>query len=127
MEGKSTSDRDVPEGWLLTESGLRWVKEHENRVSPESEGQTRKTHRQQLLRSIAEFRSKPLFGEYMAGPESFQPGIGQLAAYFRCRVDANPSVWERRFNELQLLSIDANDGDLSAFVSACKAVYERAR
>jgi len=55
------------------------------------------------------------------------PSIGELAAFLRCRVDANAAVWERRLADIRRLAIDAGEDAIGRFAAACSDVYHRER
>jgi hypothetical protein len=118
---------DEPEGWLLTEGGLQWIAD--NRAAFEAEGADpqRKAHRQLLLRRVREITASDLFRAFQRDREAFAPGIGELASFLKCRVDANQNIWERRLGDIRRLSIDTAESEIGTFAEACSRAYEAQR
>ena len=126
VEGKASGGgHNEPEGWLLTENGLAWIKENADQFGDSSKKRELKTHRQVLLRRVKELTSSELYKQFEAAGPSFSPNIGELAAFLRCRVDANSAVWERRLADIRRLGIEAGDGNIGRFAAACSDVYQR--
>jgi hypothetical protein len=113
-----------PEGWQLTELGLAWVREN-LQLFGDDDRPERKAHRQLVLRRVGEFKRSPLFQQFRESPAAFAPSVGQLAAFLKCRVDASPTVWDRRLSELSRLATDAADVEFSQFVGSCGEAYRR--
>ena len=127
VEGQSSGIGD-PDGWTLTDAGLSWVREHSGALDLTASGKTeRKSHRQVLLKRVHELKEAPIFRSYTSNPAEFQPLIGELAAFLRCRVDAALGVWERRFTELRRVGIDAGDAEIEQFVLACQEAHAKQR
>ena len=114
-----------PEGWLLTENGLAWVREHLSLFGDQPGNHERKSHRQLLLRRIKDLKTAELYRRFTESHASFLPGIGELAAFLKCRVDANEPVWERRLADIRRLGIDAQDDAVGQFAAACSDAYLR--
>ena len=126
VEGNANTEAE-PEGWTLTERGLGWIKDNLELFGGDRAKHERKTHRQILLRRVKELTSHELFRRFEQERGAFSPGIGELAAFLRCRVDASPAVWERRMTEIKRLGTDADDDRIARFTSLCWDAYDRER
>ena len=128
MEGKASSVGHVePEGWALTDKGLEWIKNNLSSFGNDAAKHERKAHRQLLLRRVKELVTSDLYRRFEDSDSSFSPSIGELAAFLRCRVDANEGVWERRLADIRRLGIDAGEDAIGRFAAACMDVYRRER
>lgn len=128
VEGKTPGvGHGDPEGWLLTDKGLEWVKGNLNLFGDDTAKHERKAHRQLLLRRVKELTTSELFRRFAESSTSFSPSIGELAAFLRCRVDANEAVWERRLADIRRLGIDAGEDAIGRFADACSDAYHRER
>ncbi len=116
-----------PEGWLLTDKGLTWIKENLSLFGDDPAKHERKAHRQLLLRRVKELKTGDLYRRFAESSSSFAPSIGELAAFLKCRVDANEAVWERRLADIRRLGIDAAEDAIRAFASACSDAYRHER
>jgi hypothetical protein len=93
----TTRRKPVPDGWALTENGIRWVSETRMRLDRLLGGSALKDHRQKVLRELAKHRRHSLFLTYLKEGADFEPAIGEIADFVRCRVDAPEDVWAGRF------------------------------
>lgn len=116
-----------PEGWLLTEKGLTWVKENAHLFGDDGTKHERKAHRQLVLRRVKELKTSDLYHRFEESGSSFSTSIGELAAFLKCRVDANEAVWERRLADIRRLGIDAAEDAIGRFAAACSDAYRRER
>lgn len=117
----------VADGWMLTAPGRRWIRE--NLAALElvaGTGQT-KAHRQTLLKQLKRIRDHVLFGDYRDNPSGFSPPIGTIADLLRCRVDAEPAVWQERFDRVSRQADAAGQNDVSDFITKCRDAYLRQR
>lgn len=123
-----TNREPTPDGWILTEAGVQWVRlQHERLEQLAGSSGSPKEHRQKLLKQLARIRSHPLFAEYTRQPERFAPDIGGLAELFRCRVDASHEVWTDRLLGVRRRARAAEQSDILAFVDACEKAYNTQR
>jgi hypothetical protein len=123
VEGPS-SGKGEPEGWILTEAGLTWVREYANTLDGNSAAKAeRKNHRQLLLRRVRDLKAAPLYRTFASSPSAFAPSIGELAGFLRCRVDATAVVWNRRLTELRRVGIESGDSEVERFVQSCQEAY----
>jgi len=76
---------------------------------------------------VKELTTSELYRRFAESSTSFLPSIGELAAFLRCRVDANAAVWERRLADIRRLAIDAGEDAIGRFAAACSDVYHRER
>jgi len=128
VEGKASgAGHGEPEGWLLTDKGLGWIKDNLSLFGDDPAKHERKAHRQLLLRRVKELTTSELYRRFAESSTSFLPSIGELAAFLRCRVDANAAVWERRLADIRRLAIDAGEDAIGRFAAACSDVYHRER
>lgn len=122
-----TRREPVTDGWILTEPGLRFIKERDADMAQLARSKDQKDHRQVPRRDVKRLKEHPLFAEFSAESSSFEPSIGQLADILRCRVDAGPNVWRKRFDKLNRMSITVEDDEFSEFVAKLEMAYEQER
>ena len=67
------------DGWMLTESGVKWVAKKGTRVSTQLDIREASTHHQQALQKLGRIRSHRLFSRFLDQPEGFTPALGDLA------------------------------------------------
>ena len=121
------------DGWRLTEAGFTWIEANRARFDALLQAsQDRgvfppKDHRQKSRKKLKWVLDHALFAEFMRGGDAFKPGIGKLADLARCRVDAEPSVWRRRFENLKRLGLETQQQDIVGFIEACVEAYEYTR
>jgi hypothetical protein len=128
VEGKASGvGHGEPEGWLLTDKGLGWIKDNLSLFGDDPAKHERKAHRQVLLRRVKKLTTSDLYRRFEESSTSFSPSIGELAAFLLCRVDANEAVWERRLAEIRRLGIDAGEDAIGRFAAACSDLYHRER
>ncbi len=127
IEGHSSQGDPGRDGWILTENGLRWISTNLSRFEDADSAKDRKNHRQTALRTARTLEKTPLYQKFIASPEAFSPSIGELAAALKCRVDANGSVWQKRFDELTRTGINASISQIEEFSTACQLAYETER
>jgi hypothetical protein len=127
VEGQSSGSGEQ-EGWILTESGLTWIRQYADELDENSAAKAeRKSHRQLLLKRVRDLKGTPLYRTFLSNPSAFAPQIGELAAFLRCRVDAPEMVWDRRFTEIRRVGIDSGDSELEQFVAASQDSYLKQR
>lgn len=128
VEGKATGvSHGEPEGWLLTDKGLGWIKDNLSLFGDDPAKHERKAHRQLLLRRVKKLTTSELYRSFAESSTSFSPSIGELAAFLQCRVDANEAVWERRLADIRRLGIEAGEDAIGRFAAACSDAYHRER
>ena len=128
VEGHASgAGRAEPEGWILTENGLAWIKDNMHLFGNDTANYERKAHRQLILRRVKELKTSDLYRRFVESNTAFSPSIGELAAFFKCRVDASEAVWERRLSGIRRLGIDAAEDAVGQFVAACSIAYRRER
>lgn len=128
-KGRLTKTQREPasDGWMLTEKGLAWLKERGGEVEALiGSGQVRE-HRRQLLRQLKRIEQHNLFERFREDGSRFGPSIGELADLLRCRVDAEPHVWQKRLDSLRRKAQVAEQADLLSFVELCEQAYVRQR
>lgn len=121
-----TKREPVPDGWILTEPGLEFIKEHETELTELVQSGRQKDHRQVARKEMRRIREHDLFAEFQSDPDGFRAPIGQLADLMRCRVDPDPSVWDRRLDKLRLVAAASEDAELIEFVGKLELSYEEA-
>ena len=120
------------DGWSLTEAGFTWIEANRARFdtllkASQGRGVFPKDHRQKSRKKLKWVLDHALFAEFRRGGDVFNPGIGKLADLARCRVDAEPSVWCRRLENVKRLGLETQQPDVVEFIEACIEVYENAR
>ena len=113
----------VDDGWLLTSRGIRWIQENLSGLQSRAESGVVKGHRQKLLRQLKRVRDHGLFAQYLESPEQFSPMVGQIADLLRCRVDAEPQIWQERFAKIRRQAESANQTDLLQFIMKCEQAH----
>ncbi len=121
---QGSSTEVTVDGWQLTGNGVQWVKDNEARLADGLGNREPKAHRQDLLKKLTRVRKHHLFREYMEQPEGFVAAIGPLAELLRCRVDAEESVWQKRFDTLRAQAQLAEQNDVLSFLDVCKKHME---
>ena len=119
----TTKRGPAPDGWMLTEAGIRWVREHREAFESLVETGAPKAHRQKVLKELAKFRRHPLFLDYLKHPSGFEPRIGEIADLVRCRVDAPEYVWLERFDTINRKAIAVDQQDVVDFLAKCRDAY----
>jgi hypothetical protein len=122
-----TSREPTPDGWCLTPRGVLWIRSRQADLERLLGKPETKEHRQRLLQQLRRVREHTLFGTFVADPEGFRAGIGQIADLMQCRVDSEPRVWESRFTTLRNKAIAAKQQDIIQFVDKCESEYRAQR
>lgn len=122
-----TRRNPVPDGWMLTDAGVRWVTANKENLEALAGGSALKAHRQVLLKQLAKVRRHPLFLTYLEKPDAFSPPLGEMADLVRCRVDAPQEVWMTRFDSIRQKAMAAEQRDVSDFIARCRAAYAQQR
>lgn len=123
--GRAAKNKREPltDGWLLTASGIQWVRESANKFESLAINPRAKSHRQKILKELTRVRSHPLFGRFSIKTDRFSPSLGEIAEFLRCRVDAPSNVWASRFDVLLGKANMADQADIVAFLTTCRAAY----
>lgn len=106
------------DGWTLTESGLRWVKENADQIVTTSEKSGPKEHRQQGQRALGRVRAHTLYKSYVDRGFGSELPLGEMADLLRCRVDAEQHVLLSRIDKIRKTAIDADDESVVEFMDA---------
>ena len=122
---RSRNQRPSTDGWILTDAGFKWVEENLPRL--EQIGEVTRDHRQQSLKFLRRIRQHEAFKSFEDSGDEFSPSIGALAELLRCRVDADPDIWEERFDRISKNARVAGQVDVLAFVEKSKASYRAQR
>ena len=117
----------VEDGWMLTAEGIQWLKTNLTALELAAGSGQPKTHRQKLLRQLKRIREHALFQRYTDKQIEFAPQIGELADLLRCRVDAEPDVWQKRFDSVSQQAIAAGQDDVCDFIAKCRQAYVQQR
>ena len=75
--------------------------------------------RQELLQKIDRICRHPLFQRFLEQPEGFAPSMGEMAELFRCRVDADQSTWDKRFDMVIGQANMVDNQNVIKFVTRC--------
>jgi len=117
-----TSSHAMPDGWQLTQNGIDWIKENNDRLVAQLEVRIDKSTRQETLKHLNRIKKHKLFLDFIQMGESFVPDIGELADMLRCRVDASDRVWSTRFmtfkNEAKLV----DQQEILKFLTQCESL-----
>ena len=115
------------DGWILTPNGAAWVRENLARLEEVTGHAQPKEHRQVVLRQLKRIREHPLFSNFSEEPASFNPSLGEMADFLRCRVDAEPTIWANRFERLRTIAESGSDEIIGQFLGHCQESYEAQR
>lgn len=113
-----------PAGWMLTSAGASWIAINAARIEAHLKIRKPNDHRQEVHKKLGRLRGHALFQSYLRKPADFRPSLGEIAEYFRCRMDADQVVWQKRFESVRNLAQTLNDLELAAFIDRCKSIVE---
>ena len=119
---RKRNQRPSPDGWILTDAGFKWVQENLPRLR--QAGEVTRDHRQQSLKFLRRVKQHEAFKSFEASGDNFSPSLGMLADLLRCRVDADPDIWEERFDRISRNATVAGQEEILAFIAKSKAAYE---
>jgi len=122
-----TSREPTADGWTLTSRGIEWIHANRKQLEVLAGAGRVKEHRQQTLRQLKRMKDHPLYAQYLDSPDRFAPGIGQIADLLRCRVDAQPEIWRKRFESVQRQAESAEQPDVLRFIRICQEAYMQQR
>lgn len=127
--GHSSKTRREPalDGWMLTKEGIDWVKKNTTRLEKLVGSGAIKEHRQKVLQQLRKIRQHPLFERYRDNTDRFSASIGEVADLVRCRVDAESSVWMKRFDSIKRKAQIAEQVDVADFIDRCEESYMNQR
>jgi hypothetical protein len=117
----------IPDGWTLTSRGIAWVQSKREELELLAGTGRVKEHRQQLLRQLKRIKDHPLYAQFLDSPDRFAPAIGQIADLLRCRVDAEPQIWRKRFESVQRQAESAEQPEVLRFIRMCQEAYTQQR
>ena len=124
VKGRAGQDRGkIPDGWMLTEDGIEWLKKNHIKFEAWKGSKELKEHRQKILRRLKRVKQHGLYEKFLANREQFSPSIGDLADLLRCRVDANPAVWEERLESVLRKAQAADQKEIMEFIEKCNQAY----
>ena len=124
-KAKAKSGEQTIDGWELTQAGVHWIVENESRIRNALGDRPIRRDRQEVLRAIERVRSSRLFERFLADRDAFSLQIGELAELLRCRVDAEESVWGKRFATLRNQAELAKETGLLEFANRCEQLLRR--
>ena len=122
-----TQRKRALDGWILTESGVTWLRSEAGKLDSIEETRELRDHRQKALRRLRRVLEHRVFISFQEDPQEFSPSLGDLASLFRCRVDAPAHVWDARFADLARDATVSDKQGLSEFVENCSKACEQAR
>lgn len=126
-QSAKTRREPLPDGWMLTENGIQWIRESAAKLKSLRIRPREKTHRQRVLKEMARLRSHPLFAQFSDEQAGFSPSVGEIADFLRCRVDAAADVWAGRFDTLRSKATASNQIDILKFLATCRRAYDASR
>ncbi len=124
-KAKATSGAQTIDGWELTQAGAHWIVENESRIRNALGDRPIRRDRQEVLRAIERVRGSGLFERFLADGDAFSLQIGELAELLRCRVDAEETVWAKRFATLRNQAELAKETGLLEFANRCEQLLRR--
>jgi len=108
-----------PDGWRLTQEGVKWVLENQARLESGLGNPLPHSTRQEALKAIERIRRHTLYQQFELDGSSFVPSLGELASMLRCRVDAEDRVWASRFLSLRNQAEVAGENVVVRFLERC--------
>ena len=117
-----TLRKPMDDGWVLTSAGVQWIQKNLADLQRIAGGPVRQ-HRQKVLKQLKRVREHRVFTLYVDSPNRFSPAVGQIADLLRCRVDAEPQVWQERFDKIRRLAEAAGQQDVFDFIAKCREAY----
>ena len=128
VKGRSGREvHKVADGWMLTEGGIEWLKKNHIKFEALAGSGELKEHRQKLLQQLTRLKQHGLYKKFLAERERFSPSIGELADMLRCRVDADPTVWQRRLESVSKKARAAEQSEIVEFIEICETAYSQQR
>ncbi len=128
VQGRSGRERHkVADGWMLTEAGIEWLKKNRIKFEALAGSDELKEHRQKFLQQLKRLKQHGLYKNFLAERERFSPSIGELADMLRCRVDADPTVWQRRLESISQKAMAAEQSEIVEFIEICETAYSQQR
>ena len=121
-QDKNTDRGPSKDGWILTDDGVDWVRANGSRFG--DAGKITKDHRQQSRRILKKVREHSAFKKFVEDEQVFSPLIGDLADLLHCRVDSDPGVWHKRFEDLRRHARECQQQDILDFIERSRSVYE---
>ena len=122
-----TNRKRALDGWILTDSGIKWFDREASFLADEAGARMLSDHRQTALRRLRRILDHPVFRDYEQEPEGFAPSLGDMASLLRCRVDAPEDVWETRFGNLDRDATASDRKELPEFIAKCRKAYRAHR
>ena len=120
---KKTGRQPTSDGWVLTDTGVKWIEENKSRF--EAADNITKDHRQKSLQVLRKIRQHKVFALYDDSPERFYPSIGELADLLRCRVDADDVVWKDRFERIRKHAVATGQEEFIGFIEKSMEAYQK--
>jgi len=128
VQGRSGRERHkVTDGWTLTENGIAWLQRNAMKFESLAGSKELKEHRQKILQQLQRVKQHGLYENFLTDREQFSPSIGELAELLRCRVDADPTVWQRRFDNVSKKARAAKQSEIVKFIEICETAYSQQR
>jgi len=121
VEGAYSSKDMAKDGWILTDEGTEWFRENAERIEArEGESVAPSKHRQVARKKLQRILDHPVWKAYKQNPAAFSPSLVELSDLFRCRVDADERIWDKRFETAETLARASEEIDLSDFIRRCR-------
>jgi hypothetical protein len=120
-----TKRNPIPDGWILTQGGIAWVRENATRLDQMAGSDHVREHRQKRLQQLKRIREHNLFVQFQKDPDHFVPSIGEMADMLRCRVDAERQIWMTRLQTIRSRAQMAGNQEIVLFVIKCEEVLDK--
>ena len=117
--------RRAPDGWQLTEAGVKWIRDNEDALAEAIGEREPSKHRLIERRKLGRITDHSLFQTFCSSPESFKPALADIAEVMRCRVDADEHVWRERLETFRNLAHKLDAQDVLEFLKRCEAVLNK--
>ncbi|MFH0964103.1 MAG: hypothetical protein V2A58_08825 [Planctomycetota bacterium] len=118
-----TQRAPLDDGWILTTTGIQWIRAHFAELEKMASAGVMREHRQQVLKQLKRIREHHLFASYSQDPNGFNPSIGDMADLLCCRVDAENTIWKSRFDRVRRQGESGSQPDILDFIARCERAY----
>lgn len=118
-QASRTNAEPALDGWSLTAEGAKWILEQGPKLERTLKFRELNSHRQEFLQKIDRICRHPLYQHFLEQPEGFVPSMGEMAELFRCRVDADQSTWDKRFDMVISQANMVDNQNVIKFVTHC--------
>lgn len=107
------------EGWSFTQSGVRWIKENEQRIVNLLNEDTLQVPKREADRFIKRIKSDPLFKHYEQNKHLDQVQSYMFTDMLVCAPDASKNIIKKKFEQLSSTAELIGKLEIIVFLKAC--------